>query len=38
MGKISEIRKKFVKKVMKRRPVGLKLTRLGRIFKMKKYT
>ena len=37
MGKISELRKKFIERVMKKRPVGLKLTRLGRKFKVKKY-
>lgn len=37
MVSISEIRKKFVKRIMKRRPVGLKLTRLGKKFKVKKY-
>ncbi len=37
MGKISEIRKKFVERIMKKRPTGLKLTRLGEKFKIKKY-
>ena len=33
----TETRRKFVKRTRKRRPVGVKLTRLGKIFKMKKY-
>ena len=37
MGKISEMRKKFIKRIMKRRPQGLSLTRIGRMFKVKKY-
>jgi len=37
MVKVSEIRKKFIKRIMKRRPVGLKLTRFGEIFKVKKH-
>ena len=37
MVKVSEIRKKFIKRVMKKRPVGLKLTRLGEKFKIRKY-
>jgi len=37
MVKISEIRKKFVERIMKKRPVGLNLTRLGKKFKIKKY-
>lgn len=35
MVKISEIRKKFVKRIMKRRPVGLKLKGFGKKFKVK---
>ena len=38
MVKISELRKKFVERTTTRRPIGLKLTRLGRKFKIKKYT
>ena len=34
---IKERRADFVRRAMKRRPTGLKLDRLGRIFKMKKY-
>jgi len=37
MVKISEMRKKFVERIMKRRPVGLKLTRYGEKFKVKKH-
>lgn len=37
MIKISEMRRKFVKKAMKKTPVGLKLTRFGKKFKVKKY-
>ena len=37
MVKISELRRKFLEKVMKKRPIGLKLTTLGKKFKIKKY-
>lgn len=37
MVKFNEIRKKFVARTRKRRPVGLKLTRLGKVFKVKKH-
>jgi len=37
MVKISEIRKKFIERAMKKTPVGLKLTRLGKKFKVKKH-
>ncbi len=37
MVKVSEIRKKFVERIMKRRPVGLKLKRFGEKFKVKKH-
>jgi len=36
MVKISEMRKKFVARVMKKRPVGLKLRGFGEKFKIKK--
>ncbi|KKN59842.1 hypothetical protein LCGC14_0538400 [marine sediment metagenome] len=38
MVKVSEIRKKFIERIMKRRPVGLKLTGFGKKFKVKKHT
>ena len=37
MVKISELRRKFLEKAMKKTPVGLKLIRLGKKFKIKKY-
>ena len=37
MVKMSELRRKFLEKIMKKRPTGLKLTRLGKKFKVKKY-
>jgi len=37
MGKISELRKKFLERAMKKRPVGLKLEKFGKIFKVKKH-
>ena len=37
MGKISEIRKKFVERTRKKRPTGLSLTTFGKVFKVKKH-
>ena len=37
MVKVSEMRKKFVERIMKKRPVGLKLMGYGKIFKVKKH-
>jgi len=31
-------RKEFIKRIRKKSPVGLKLTKIGRIFKVKKYS
>lgn len=37
MVKISEMRKKFMERAMKKRPVGLKLTGFGKKFKVRKH-
>lgn len=36
--KIGNLRKRFVQRANRKSKVGMKLTRLGQIFKMKKYT
>ena len=37
MVSISDLRRKFIERTRKRKPVGLKLTRFGKIFKVRKH-